>query len=247
MSGPVHASRDSSDAERAPETPNLPRGDEPAAELARAFNDAWARGDCRSLEQFLARRGELQLDAAAGVQLVCEEICLRQEAGETIDPAEIVGRFPQWRAELELLLACHGLFQDEPPAGFPASGEEVGEFRLLDELGRGATGRVFLATQPSLSDRPVVVKFTSFEAAEHLSLARLQHSGIAPLYLVQDFPERGLRALCMPYLGGASLDALLAEIGDRPPAARSGQALVEALRRMRGRLPDAATSERPAL
>ena len=247
MSGSVHASRDSSDAASAPATANLPNGEEPGAELVRAFSDAWARGECRSVEQFLARRGELQLGAAAGVQLVCEEICLRQETGEAVDPAEIPGRFPQWRAELELLMACHGLFQDEPQADFPASGEEVGEFRLLDELGRGATGRVFLATQPSLSDRPVVVKFTSFEAAEHLSLARLQHTGIAPLYLVQDFPERGLRALCMPYLGGASLDALLAEIGERPPAARSGLALVEALGRLRGRLPDAATSERPAL
>lgn len=247
MSGAAQASRDSSDAAAAPESLISDRDDEPGSLLAREFSDAWRRGECAALEEFLARRAGCELAPAVAVQLVCEEICLRQEAGESIDSAEILRRFPQWRAELELLLACYGLFQDEPQAEFPTAGEELGEFRLLAELGRGATGRVFLATQPSLSDRPVAIKFTSFEAAEHLSLSRLQHTGIVPLYLVQDFPERGLRALCMPYLGGASLDALLSEIENCPQHERSGRSFVEALARLRAPLPVSLPLEGPAL
>lgn len=247
MTSTARAPRDSSAAAATPETPSADRDDEPGSRLAREFGEAWRRGDCTRLEDFLAARGEPEPSPAVAVQLVCEEICLRQEAGETVGSAEILARFPQWRAELELLMACYGLFQDEPPPEFPAAGEELGEFHLLAELGRGATGRVFLATQPALSDRPVVVKFTSFEAAEHLSLARLGHTGIVPLYLVQDFPERGLRALCMPYLGGASLDALLAEIKLRPPAERSGRSFVEALARLSRPAPVALPLEGPAL
>lgn len=253
MTSAVHAPGNSSDVasaavpDHAAPSDAVPRGDEPGAKLASEFGEAWRRGACTSIEEFLAQRPGLPLETAVAVQLVCEEICLRQEAGETIDSAEILRRFPQWRAELELLLACHGLFEDEPEVEFPAAGEELGDFCLLAELGRGATGRVFLATQPSLSDRPVVVKFTSFEAAEHLSLSRLQHTGIVPLYLVQDFPERGLRALCMPYWGGASLDALLDLLGESPPGERSGSQLVEALDRLRERSPASAPSEGPAL
>ena len=39
-------------------------------------------------------------------------------------------------------------------AALPAAGETVGAFRLLAEIGRGAHGRVFLATQPAHATRP---------------------------------------------------------------------------------------------
>ena len=247
MSSAVRAVRKASGEAAPGDDAGPPPSGDPGSQLAREFSAAWSRGECSALEQFLAARPDMHLETAVAVRLVCEEIGLRQEAGETVDSAEILARFPQWQAELELLLACYGLFQDEPRTDFPASGEELGEFRLLAELGRGATGRVFLATQPSLSDRPVVVKCTSLEAAEHLSLSRLQHTGIVPLYLVQDLPERGLRALCMPYLGGASLDALLAALKDRPVVERSGRHVVEALGRLGVNSSAAAPFEGPAL
>jgi hypothetical protein len=54
----------------------------------------------------------------------------------------MLGRFPRWRAELEVLLDCQRLLQLPPtPADFPAVGEVLGGFRLLSELGRGAAGR----------------------------------------------------------------------------------------------------------
>ena len=57
---------------------------------------------------------------------------------------------------------------------FPAPGVELGGFRLLAEIGRGALGRVFVATQTALAGRPVVLKLSPRTGQEHLSLARLE-------------------------------------------------------------------------
>jgi eukaryotic-like serine/threonine-protein kinase len=133
---------------------------------------AWRRGERPLAEAFLTRHPELGDEAA--IRLIYEEVCLRQEAGLEVNPAEIVRRFPKWQAELEVLLDCHRLMQPAPaPAVFPEVGEVLGGFRLLAELGRGASGRIFLASQPSLADRPVVLKVTPFGQEEHLSLALL--------------------------------------------------------------------------
>src|SRR5213078_1956165 len=95
------------------------------------------------------------------------------------------------------------------------------------ELGRGARGRVYLAAQPSLADRPLVLKLTPHEGSEHLALSRLQHAHIVPLYFVAQWPERNLQGLVMPYLGGLSLAQLLHALRDVAPAARTGQHLLD--------------------
>src|SRR5205085_1114616 len=59
------------------------------------------------------------------------------------------------------------------------------------------------------------------------------------------FPERGLRALCMPYLGGTSLERLLAEVAPIEPAARRGRDLLEALDRNQARFPTPSLIEGP--
>jgi tetratricopeptide (TPR) repeat protein len=57
----------------------------------------------------------------------------------------------------------------------------------------------------------------------------LQHTHIAPLYLVQDFPAENLRALCMPYLGGTSWARVLEDLKVRSPRERTGRDIVELL------------------
>ncbi len=194
-----------------------------ASQLVQRFVEAWERGDCPPVERFLADHVEATNDPELAVRLIYEEMCLRREAGSQLVSQEICERFPQWRSELELLLDCDRLLAPPAASDFPDVGEELGPFRLFAELGRGAVGRVYLATQPALSDRPVVVKLTPQTGQEHLSLARLQHTGIAPLYLMQNYPERNLRLLCMPYLGGVTLDRLLDALVYRPGAQRSGR------------------------
>src|SRR5262249_50524145 len=105
------------------------------------------------------------------------------------------------------------------------------------DLGRGASGRIFLASQPSLADRPVVLKVTPCGQEEHLSLARLQHMNIVPLYAEQVDNARGLRILCMPYLGGATLAPIIKALRGTAPARRTGIDLIEALNQVQAALP----------
>ena len=115
----------------------------------------------------------------------------------------------------------------------PEVGEELGPFRLLAELGRGASGKTYLAAEPALADRLVVLKVIPDDQEEHLSLARLQHTHIIPLFSEQTFPDRGLRALCMPYLGGTSLARILEVAGRRsPPTSSRGRHLLEVVGRV---------------
>ncbi|SIO61838.1 Serine/threonine protein kinase [Singulisphaera sp. GP187] len=194
---------------------------------------AWGRGQRVLAEEYLARKPELRADAEAAIRLIYEEVCLRRGEGQDVSLSELVRRFPQWGTELEILLECDRLLDSRPKAlPFPLVGENLGDFQLLDELGRGTRGRCFLAAQPSLANRLVVLKVTSCDHVEHLSLACLQHTHIVPLYSEQEFPEINLRAMCMPYLGGATLGQVLALLGEVPPDRRTGQSLLNALDRI---------------
>src|SRR5262249_52586248 len=119
-------------------------------------------------------------------------------------------RFPRWARQIQLLFDCHQVLAEPSlPPVYPGPGEQVGEFQLVRELGQGARGRVWLATQGFLADRHVVLKLVPSDGQEHSSLARLQHTHIVPLYSIFEDRSRNLRALCMPFLGSASLDKIL--------------------------------------
>jgi serine/threonine protein kinase/tetratricopeptide (TPR) repeat protein len=218
-----------------------------AARLVGEMIERWRRGERPLAEEFLARHPELAEHPEPAADLIYEELCLRQEHGPAAPPEQVLRRFPQWRPQLEVLLDLQRLLGPRPVAPrFPAADESFGDFLLLAQLGGGSHGRVFLARQRSLGDRPVVLKLTPLEAREHLALARLQHTHIVPLYSVQDDPACGLRALCMPHFGGATLAQLLAALRDRPPARRTGQDLLDALDRVQAAAPPAAPGEGPA-
>lgn len=197
---------------------------------------AWRRGEPKRVEEFLAR--EPGLGDEAVIRLIFEECCLGEEAGLAIDRAELAQRFPRWWPDLEVLLDCRQTMQAGAEARtLPAVGERLAEFRLLAELGQGVSGKVYLASQPALADRPVVLKVTRLGREEHLSLARLQHMNIVPLYSAQVLHDRRLQVLCMPFLGGASLAQVLETLKDQPPPARTGSQLIEALDGIQARLP----------
>ena len=122
------------------------------------------------------------------------------------------------------------------PTG-PRTGDELGGFRLVVELGRGAFARVFLAEEMNLGRRLVALKISRAEGDEPRLLARLQHAHIVPVHSVQDEPATGLRLLCMPFFGGANLAQLLQEAWGLTHTQATGRSLVEALDQFSQRLP----------
>ncbi len=105
-------------------------------------------------------------------------------------------------------------FSTSSSVNFPKAGTQFAEFELLRELGRGAFSRVFLARQRDLANRCVVLKVTAMPLGESQRLAKLQHANIMPLYSIHQ--HQGLFALCMPWLGSATLKDLLDEFQRRP-------------------------------
>ena len=115
----------------------------------------------------------------------------------------------------------------------PKVGDEFAGFRLIGELGSGTFGRVYLARQGDLADRPVALKVSTGCFAESQKLARLQHTNIVPVY---SFHRAGdLQAVCMPYFGSTTLGGVLDDLGQRRTLPASGKGLVSTLTSRRNR------------
>ena len=162
------------------------------------------------------------------LDLAYEEYCLRKEAGESLTLESFCDRFPSCRRSLGRLLAVHdcgdedsilAASMDLDDVEWPAIGTDFLGFLLLRELGRGAFAHVYLARQPALGNRFVVVKVARYGAAEAEMLGRLAHRNIVPVYSVNEDPATHMSAVCMPYLGSATLLDVL-DVGfaeNRPP------------------------------
>jgi serine/threonine protein kinase/Tfp pilus assembly protein PilF len=168
--------------------------------------------------------------------LLFADYCARQRRGEPVSASDYEQRFPEHRDSLASLMRQHGVLRSLGAGSasgltlrLPDVGEELFGFRLRYELGRGAFARVFLAQQGGLADRPVVLKISGIEGSEPQTLAQLQHTHIVPIYSVHEDAAAGLRAVCMPYFGGASLSRVLEALWRTTSHPTRGRQLVEAL------------------
>ena len=126
---------------------------------------------------------------------------------------------------------------DEVLERMPQAGEEAFGFKLVRELGRGAFGRVFLATQPDLGGRLVALKVSPDLAGEGRTLSRLQHTHIVPVYSTHR--DGRFQAVCMPYYGAVTLADLLSRYREKNRLPATGRQLVETLQDLTARtVPD---------
>ena len=115
-------------------------------------------------------------------------------------------------------------------------GSRIDDFEIISLLGRGAFGAVYLARQVSL-ERQVALKVTAcghhvpMVGGEGRKMARLEHENIVQVFSETAFDSR-TRLLCMQYVSGPTLQAVLDELAEHPPAERSGQKLLEAVDRL---------------
>jgi len=112
-------------------------------------------------------------------------------------------------------------------AGFPEPGADFLGFRLVDELGRGAFARVYLARQGDLADRPVALKVSATLCDESQTLAQLQHTNIVPIYSVHTCGT--LHAVCMPYFGATTLADIVGGLRKEGVLPGTGQHFISTL------------------
>jgi serine/threonine protein kinase len=127
---------------------------------------------------------------------------------------------------------------------FPDVGTDFLGFHLVGELGRGAFGRVYLAQQGDLANRPVALKVSGEIDGESQMLARLQHTHIVPIY---SYHRAGpLHAVCMPYLGSTTLADVLRDLGARGKLPESGKGLLSTLYDRKSRTTPTADGSKPS-
>ena len=181
------------------------------------------------------------------------------EAGREPDRGQFMAEHPDLRPDLEAFLAGHdevarltaplraagkgapgatGSQSRDEPDDISRGIGELGDFRLLREVGRGGMGVVYEAEQISLRRR-VALKVLPFAAAidprrlqrfktEALTAAHVQHERIVPVHAVGC--ERGVHYYAMQFIEGQSLAALIGELrrvrderGSRPSLAAGQQ------------------------
>ncbi len=174
-----------------------------------------------------------------------EEYVEAVEAGNRPDRREFLARHPEIRQALEACLdgvalmrsaASHfGSSQDRPAARVPEPPPpaELGDYRILREVGRGGMGVVYEAEQVSLGRR-VAIKILPFAAAldprqlqrfkvEAQAAALLHHPHIVPIYTVGC--DQGVHYYAMPFVEGPTLAELIREL--RRLEDRDGEAPTE--------------------
>lgn len=153
------------------------------------------------------------------------------EAGHKPDRQSYLARHPELASQLSECFDGIDLAQSlRPPVPIPQLQPEftatpLGDFQILNEIGRGGMGVVYEAIQLSLGRR-VALKVLPFAAAldakqlqrfknEATAAAQLHHTNIVPVYAVGC--ERGVHFYAMQLIEGRSLSAVIRELrGDSP-------------------------------
>jgi tetratricopeptide (TPR) repeat protein len=217
-----------------------------AARLLDDQSRRWQEGDRVRVEAYLEQHPELRDDPEGLLDLIFNEILLREEQGEVPDPAEYAERFPWLADQLRLHFAVHQFMQPETvvlsgsdregarpaAAGLP----EIAGYEVLGEIGRGGMGVVYQARHRALR-RLVALKMilagpyaTAQEVrrlqVEAEAIARVQHPNIVQIYEVD--VHDGRPYLALEYVDGDRLDR---HIGGAPQPARESAELIETLAR----------------
>jgi tetratricopeptide (TPR) repeat protein/predicted Ser/Thr protein kinase len=208
-----------------------------ADSIRREQRAAWHQGVRRRIEDYLVKNPELDSDPELVLDLIYAEFCLRKELEDSVDSDEYLRRFPQFGTQLRRQFEVDAALEpastvelqrdrETPsPSGRPfvLSSARIGDYMLLNELGRGGMGVVYRALQQSANrevalkiirsdrlgdanaDNAIVTRFIT----EAQAAARLIHDHVVPVYDVGQ--AGGVHYYSMRYVGGRSLAAILHE------------------------------------
>jgi WD40 repeat protein/serine/threonine protein kinase len=184
------------------------------------------------------------------VDQLAEEFLVRYRRGERPAVQEYAARYPEQAAQIRDLFPALVALERVAPAGDSApvrSGaapayhssaclpEQVGDYRILREVGRGGMGVVYEAEQETLGRR-VALKILHLHAGqdprllerfrrESRAAAQLHHTNIVPVFEVGQ--QDGLCYYAMQFIRGQALDEVFRELchlreRSAPHAAKGG-------------------------
>ena len=163
---------------------------------------------------------------------LAEEFVARYRRGERPAVSEYAARRPDLADEIRELFPALAVMEDAGPAPgdqtedhAPAAGpgrgpDQLGDFRILREVGRGGMGVVYEAEQESLGRRvalkvlppgalPDARRLLRFHR-EARAAAKLHHTNIVPVFGVGE--AGGVHFYVMQFIRGLGLDKVLAEV-----------------------------------
>ena len=165
---------------------------EPLHQLCQEQRASWLRGERARVESFFEAHPSLKSDEKLLLDFIFSEYTLRQELGDHPARSEYFDRFPELKSQLEILFEVHDAvfatarFETNIAEG---PGTVIGPYRLLQQIGEGGFGVVFMAEQttpvrrmvalkvikPGMDTRQVIARFES----ERQALALMDHPNVA--------------------------------------------------------------------
>ena len=185
--------------------------------------------DKRLVEDYVDLLDGYKSDEGLPIDLIAEEYRIRRRWGDNPAPISYAERFPKQASRVDKALkdvdrelVLRQSFVDKQTTEssneskneslIPANrhtlqiGDQIDDFRILNELGQGAFARVFLAQQVSMQ-RLVALKVSDQKSLESPVLSQLEHPNI-----VRVFDERSVGSMYLMYMqyvsGGSLRDAI---------------------------------------
>jgi serine/threonine protein kinase len=162
------------------------------------------------------------------LDLIAEEFAEGYRRGERPLVGDFIARYPQWTEELRVLLPSVAKMEELKCLKRKAAAEpmpesmvlrQLGDFRILREVGRGGMGVVFEAVQESLGRRvalKVLPRHAFLDPKRHERFQReaqaaacLHHTNIVPVFGAGE--QDGTSYYVMQFIEGKSLSQLVME------------------------------------
>ncbi len=176
---------------------------------------------------------------------LAEEFAARYRRGERPSLEEYVDRLPGMADEIREMFAAlievervEGDARDDvlrPPPPALARQREIGDFRIVREVGRGGMGVVYEAEQLSLGRRVALKVLPGHLVGDNKALerfrreakaaARLHHTNIVPVFEVGRQDDVAFYA--MQFIQGQGLDQVIGELERLRGATRNRPATIE--------------------